>query len=309
MKKIKQTSRHSAPPCNSSRIKKIKFGIPSGTLNEPIKKLFQKAGYDFEINEKSSAIYIDDPEINCFFARVGELPPLIKKGMLDGGIVSRVSLAESKTELKEICNFGHLLSSTGETRLVLAVPEKSHINSLKDLKGKKVLTRVPEITKEFFKKNKVPVIIEFSDGTNETKVPSFSDALVEFTNTGATLKYFNFKILAVLMKDSVILVANENSLKNNWKREKIENLAMLLEGTKLAQGYAGLMLHASNDMMERVLKVLPALKKPTVTHLRGENWFDVLTIANKIEIRKIIPKLKKIGCSDIVEFPLNKVVL
>lgn len=297
------------PPCNSSRIKKIKFGIPSGTLKEPIEKLFQKAGYDFEINEKSSTVYVDDPEIDCFFARTKEIAPLIKREILDVGIASRAVFAETKTALSEICDLGSLASVCGETRLVLAVPEKSQIKSLKDLKGKKIVTRVPEITKDFLRKNKTPAIIEFSDGTNEAKVPFFADALVEFTNTGVTLKSYGLKVLAVLMKDSVIVVANESSLKNKWKREKIENLAMLLEGARLAQEYAGLMLHASNDMMERVLKALPALKKPTVTHLRGENWFDVLTVADKKEIRKIIPKLKKIGCTDIVEFPLNKVVL
>ncbi len=290
------------------KLNKIKFGIPGWTFKEPLKELFQKAGYDFKIDEKSSAVYIDDSEIDCFFARAKEICPLIEKGILDGGIVGRATIVETKTKLIEISNLGSIYTGT-ETRLVLAVPQKSHIKSLKDLKGKKIVTRVPEITKEFLRKNKIPAIIEFSDGTNETKVPSFADALVEFTNTGATLGFYNLKILVVLMKDSVVLVANEKSLKNKWKREKIENLAILLKGARLAQEYAGLMLHASNEMMEEVFKVLPALKKPTVTQLRGENWFDVLTVVDKKAIREIIPKLKKIGCTAIVEFPLNKVVV
>lgn len=289
--------------------KKIKFGIPGWTFKEPLERLFRETGYDFKINEKSSAIYIDDQEIDCFLGRAKEIAPLIERGILDGGIVSKATLAETKIKLIEICNLGTLDPAWKETKLVLTVPEKSSIKSLKDLKGKKIVTRVPEITKEFLRKNKIPAIIEFSDGTNEVKVPSFADALVEFTNTGATLRFYNLKILAVLMKDSVVLVANEKSLKNKWKKEKMENLAILLKGARLAQEYSGLMLHASNDMMEEVLKVLPALKKPTVTQLRGENWFDVLTVANRKEIRKLIPKLKKIGCTDIVEFPLNKVVI
>jgi len=289
--------------------KVLKFGIPGWTFKEPLEELFKKTGYHFKIDERSSAVYIDDPELECFFARAKEIAPLIKRGILDGGIVSRATIAETRTKLEEVCNLGALTSILGETKLVLAIPEKSQIKSLKDLKDKKIVTRVPEITKEFLRKNRISAIIEFSDGTNEAKVPSFADALVEFTTTGATLRSFNLKILTVLMKDSVVLAANENSLKDKWKKEKIENLAILLKGARLAQEYAGLMLHASNDMMTQVLKVLPALKKPTVTHLRGENWFDVLTVANKKELREIIPKLKKIGCTDIVEFPLNKVII
>jgi len=287
---------------------KIKFGIPGWTLKKPIEELFQKTGYNFKIDEKSLAIYIDDPELDCFFARAKEIAPLVEREVLDGAILSKATIAETKTKLIEICNLGPLYPGQ-ETKIVLAVPEKSPIKSLKDLKGKKIITRIPEITKEFLKQNKISATIEFSDGTNESRVPTFADALAEFTNTGATLKLFRLKSIAVLMKDSVIITANKKSVKDKWKREKIENLAILLKGARLGQEHTGLMLHASNDMMEEVLKILPTLKKPTVTQLRGENWFDILTVANKKEIRKIIPKLKKIGCTAIVEFPLNKVVL
>ena len=288
--------------------KLLKLGIPGWTFKEPIEELFKKTGYDFKIDEKSSAVYIDDQEIDCFFARAKELCPLIERGILDGGIVGRATRAETKTKLTEVCDLGSLYLGQ-ETKIVLAIPEKSKMKSLKDLKGKKIITRIPKITKDFLMKNKISASIEFSDGTNEAKVPSFADALVEFTNTGATLKTYNLKIIAVLIKDSVILVANKKSLKDKWKREKIEKLAILLKGARLAQEMVGLMLHASNEMVEEVLKVLPSLKKPTVTQLRGENWFDVFTVADKKEIRNLIPKLKKIGCNDIVEFPLNKVVI
>lgn len=290
------------------KIKKIKFGIPGWTFKEPIEELFRKTGYDFKINEKSSAVYIDDPEIDCFFARAKELCPLIERGTLDGGIVSRATVTETKTKLAEVADLGSLYPGQ-ETKIVLAIPEKSKIKSLKDLNGKKILTRIPEIAKEFLRKNKISAKVEFSDGTNESRIPTFADALVEFMNTGNTLKSFGLKPIVVLMKDSVMLVANNDAVKDKWKRRKIENLAMLLQGARLAQEYAGLMLHASNDMMAKVLKALPSLKKPTVTHLRGENWFDVLTVAKKKKIRELIPKLKKIGCTDIVEFPLNKVVV
>lgn len=291
------------------KTKKIKFGIPGGTLKEPIEKLLDKAGYDLTINEKLSTVYINDPEIECFFARAKETVPLVDKGVLDGGIVSRAVIAETKARVIKVCDLGTLNPAWEETRLVLAASEKGPIKSLKDLKGKKIITRVPGITKEFLKKKKISAIVEFSDGTNESKVPGFADAVVEFTNTGTTLRAFDLEILAVLMKDSIILIANSNSLRNRWKKEKIENLGLLLKGARVAQEMAGLMFHASNDMMEKVLKVLPALKKPTVTRLRGENWFDVFAVASEKKIRELIPKLKKIGCTDIIEFPLNKVVI
>jgi len=288
--------------------KKIKLGISGGTLKEQINELFAMSGYDFEINEIFSTVYIDDPEIECFYARAKEIAPLIEKGILDAGLVSRAAIAETKAKLTEICNLGTINPVWQETKLVLAVPKGSPIKSLKDLNGKKIITRVPEITKEFLKKNKISAIIEFSDGSNESRVPDFADAVAEFTNTGGTLKAFSLKILAVLMDDSLILAANSGSSKNVWKKEKIENLGLLLKGARTAQEMVGVMLHASNEMLEDVFRILPALKKPTVTHLRGENWFDVFTVAKKVEVRNLIPKLKKIGCTDIVEFPLTKVV-
>ncbi len=288
---------------------KIKFGIPNGFLKESIEKLFKMNGYDFRIDEKLSTVYIDDSEIECFLARAREIAPLIDKGILDGGILSRVIIAETKVNLKEIYNLETLDPAWEETRLVLAAPEKSQIKSIKDLKGKKIITRVPKITEEFLERYKTPAIIEFSDSSNESRVPAFADAVVEFTNTGTVLKFYNLKILAVLMKDSIIVAANPKALKNKWKKEKIENLGLLLKGARLAQEYNGLILHASNNMMEEVLKTLPALKKPTITHLRGENWFEVFTVAEIRELRELIPILKKIGCTDIIEFSLNKVIV
>ncbi len=288
---------------------KIKLGISGGALREPLEEIFNKAGWKLLVNRKLSTIYIDDPEIECFFARAKEIAPLISRGVLDSGIVSRVAIAETKVNLKIVDDLGTADPAWSQTRLVLAVPENSSIKSLRQLAGKKIITRVPEITKEFLRKHKISSLIEFSDETNESRVPAFADALVEFTNTGATLRNFRLKVLEVVMKDSVVLAANPESLKSKWKNEKIENLGLLLKGARLGQEMVGLMLHASNDMLEEVFLVLPALKKPTVTHLRGENWFDVFTVIKEKEARKLIPLLKKIGCTDIIELPLNKVVI
>jgi ATP phosphoribosyltransferase len=290
---------------------KIKFGIPGGALEESMERLFQDAGYDFKIKKAPMLVCIDDPEIECFFDRANELAFLIGAGILDGGIVSRAALLESKSNAKEVCLIGTPSFDWESSKVVLAVPERSSIKSLKDLRGKQIITRLPGITKDFLKKNKISATIEVSHSSNEAKVPELADAVVEFTNTGATLQFYNLKVLAVLLEDANTLsvIAHPKAWKNNWKKEKIESLGILLKGARIAQEYSGLMLHASNDMMEEVLKALPALKKPTVTHLRGENWFDIFTVAPKKDLRRLIPRLKEIGCTDIIEFDLSKVIV
>jgi len=286
------------------KINKIKFGFPSGVLRDQTVELFEKAGYEVNLQESLYQLKIDDPEIECYLARVQEITRNVEEGIMDAGITEKAFILDQKVDVVEI---GHNILRNA--KIVLAVPENSKIKLVKDLEGKKILARVPEITKNYLRKYRVKAKVEWTDRPGEPKIPTFGDAIVEFTNTGNALKTHNLKIIDTLMETTPELIANQEIWKDKWKREKIENLAILLKGARLAQEYVGLMLHASNEMMEEVLKVLPSLKKPTVTQLRGKNWFDVLTVANKKEIRKIIPKLKKIGCTDIVEFPLNKVVI
>ena len=286
------------------KINKIKFGFPSGVLRDQTVELFEKAGYEVNLQESLYQLKIDDPEIECYLTRVQEITRNVEEGIMDAGITEKAFILDQKVDVVEI---GHNILRNA--KIVLAVPENSKIKLVKDLEGKKILARVPEITKNYLRKYRVKAKVEWTDRPGEPKIPTFGDAIVEFTNTGNALKTHNLKIIDTLMETTPELIANQEIWKDKWKREKIENLAILLKGARLAQEYVGLMLHASNEMMEEVLKVLPSLKKPTVTQLRGKNWFDVLTVANKKEIRKIIPKLKKIGCTDIVEFPLNKVVI
>jgi len=290
---------------------KIKFGFPAGAIKDQTVGLFKMAGYEINFDEKFQKVEIDDPEINCLVTRPIEIAPFVEKGVLDAGIVTEAAVLETKAKVVDVCDLGYEKSLWRKAKVILAVPENSKIKLLRDLKGKKIVTRIPKITKEFLRKNKVSPEVVFSDMlVNESKVGIVADAIVELYNRGSTLRAYNLKPLKILMESGAMLVANKQAfLKDKWKKEKIEGLGYLLKGARLAQEYSGLMLHASNEMMEEVLKVLPALKKPTVTQLRGENWFDVLTVANKKEIRNIIPKLKKIGCIDIVEFPLNKVVI
>ena len=288
----------------------IRLGIPTRFLLPPTLTIFKAASYDLEVDEKTFQAKIDDPEIQCFLERTREITKEVENGILDVGISATDRVIGIGAKVVEVCSLDYTREGVwGKGKIVLVVPKDSKIKTLKDLNGKTIITRFPEITEEFLKKNKLSAKIDISDVPNESRIGKLADAGVEFVLTGSTLENYHLKSIAFLMETSAILIANPKSLKDKWKKEKIENLGLLLKGARLGQEMAGLMLHASNNMMEEVLKVLPALKKPTVTHLRGENWFDVFTVANKKEVREIIPKLKGIGCTDIVEFPLNKVVV
>jgi len=287
---------------------KINLGFPSREWQGQTIKLFEAAGYNVESENALHRLKIDDSEINCLLAKTEEIASYVAEGRLDAGITQQIWLLEQKAKVVEVVKLNYGEEVWWNSKLVLAVPEDSKFKSLKDINGKKILTRVPEIVKEYLKKNKIKAEVEWSDRPTEPKIPMLGDAIVEFTNTGNTLRAHNLKVIDVLMETIPVLIINQKSWQNKWKREKIENLGLLLKGARIGIDMVGLMLHASNSMMEEVLKVLPALKKPTVTHLRGENWFDVFTVAHKREIRTLVPKLKKIGCTDIIEFPLTKVI-
>lgn len=291
-------------------MKKIKLGIPGGSLEKSIKELLKGAGYDFKVSENPLIATIDDPEIDCFFDKANEIAKLISNNFLDGGILSKASILETKAKFLEVCEIGTPNFDWDKTKVVLAVPEKSEIKSIKDLQGKKIITRLPGITEDFLKKNKIKAEIETVSSSAESKVKGVADAVVEFVNTGATLDFYNLRIIETLAEDANILylVSSLSAGKDSWKKRKLEDLSFLLKGARDGQEMAGLILHASNSMLENVFGMLPALKKPTVTHLRGENWFEVFSVVSKKKSRELIPELKKIGCTDIVEFPLNKVI-
>ena len=282
-----------------------------GILQESVEKIFTDAGFDFKINQNPLIASIDDSEIDCFLDEPREIAKLVNGGILDGGLVNKAALAETKANVVELCQIGTPSSAWKETKIVLAVSNKSKIKTVADLEGKKIIARFPEITKDFLAKNKISAKIEETSSAIEPKAQVLADALVGFTNTGATLEFYKFKILKILLENANVLsiIASPFAAKNKWKREKMENLGFLLKGARLGQEMVGLILHASNSMMEEVFNTLPSLKKPTVTHLRGENWFEVFTVTSKKNARVLIPTLKKIGCTDIVEFPLNKVVV
>jgi len=289
--------------------KVLRFGIPEGALQAQTQKLFTVAGYNFRIQEVLDLVSIDDQEISCILARPREIASYTATGFLDAGITTQDAYLDIKANLLEVCDLNFTRDNWGRARVVVAVPERSPIKKLQDLKGKKILTRLPGIAKEFLRKNHISAKILISESSTESKIPAVADAAIELTRTGTTLKLHNLRILQSVMETSAVLVATKQGLQDKWKKEKIENLAMLLRGASLAQTYSGIMLHVPKLTLQKTLAILPALKKPTITSLQENSLLDVFTVVLKKELRVLLPQLKKLGCTDIVEFSLNKVVL
>ena len=288
--------------------KQLKLALPKGSLEEATIKLFEKAGYNIKLAERSYYPKIDDPEIDCVLVRGQEIPRYVAEGIIDCGFSGEDWVLESKAEVVEVANLDYTKNKIGKAKWVLAVSENSNIKSVKDLQGKIVSTELVEISKDYFRKHKVMADIRFSWGATEMKPPRFADAIIEIIDTGTTLKTHNLKIIDVIMESATKFIANKKSWKDNWKKEKIKNLAMLLTGALAAEDRVGVMMHVLAKNLKKAVKLLPAMKKPTITKIIGENYYDLLTVAGKREIRELIPKLKKIGCTGIVEFPLNRIV-
>lgn len=286
----------------------LKFGFPTRCFRDQTIKLFKAAGYEVGLEEKIYKITIDDPEIDCVLLKTEEIAAGVESGMIDAGITPKARILDQNIQVEKVAEIEYGNGVWWNPKIVLAVPENSKIKSPKELQGKKILTRIPEFTKKYFEDKGIKVKVELTDWPTEPKIPAFGDGVVEFTNTGNALRAHNLKIIDTIMETPQVMIANKKSWQNRWKKGKIENLAILLQGARIAQEYSGLMFHASNKMMEEVLNILPSMKKPTVTHLRGQNWFDVFTVAKKKKIRELVPKLKRIGCEDIIEFSLSKVI-
>lgn len=294
---------------NKKRENKIILGLPGDIMREQTEQLFLRAGYNISLGKHYCQAEIDEPAIDIVLTKEEDLPLYLAKGRVDAAICQNAFLRDQKAEVERICSFKYGVGIWEKARLVLAVPQQGNIKSPQDLEGETVIARVPHLAEEYFEKQGVKVNIEPSGRPSEPKVPLLGKALIELTNTGNTLRTFNLKILDVLMVTSPTLVVNKEAAQDSWKKSKLEDLGLLLQGTRRAIGMTGLFLHACNKKMEEVLDILPAMKKPTITQLRGEDWFEVFTVADKKKLRRIIPHLKEIGCRDIVEFPLDKVIL
>lgn len=287
----------------------LKFGIPKGSLEESTFNLLRKAGFKVSLSNRSYYPIVDDENLSLLMLRPQEMARYVEQGILDIGITGKDWVYETEADVEFISELNYSKSTKNPVRWVVAVHQDSGIKSIKDLEGKRVATEAINLTKKFFEKNKVNVFIEFSWGATEVKCPKLVDAIVDITETGSSLKANNLVIIDEVMISTTQLIANKDSLKNEWKREKIENINILLQSVLQAEEKVGLMLNTRRENIEKIIVILPALYKPTISTLSDPEWVAINTILEEKIVRDIIPLLKRAGASGIVEYPLNKVII
>ena len=287
----------------------LKLGIPKGSLENATIDLFRRAGFVITTSSRSYFPAIDDPEIECMLIRAQEMARYVEDGILDAGLTGRDWIEENEADVVAVADLIYAKQSFGKVRWVLAVPEASGFYTAKDLEGKIIATELVATTKRYLASHGVKAKVEFSWGATEVKPPVLADAIVEVTETGSSLRANNLKIIDTVMESNTQLIANRESWRNAAKRRKLEDIEMLLQGAIQALGKVGLMLNVHRDNLAAVLGVLPALKRPTISHLSDDDWMAVNTILDETTVRTIIPRLKQAGGEGIVEYPLNKIVL
>ncbi len=294
---------------------RLRLGIPKGSLEAATVQLFQRAGFNILVSTRSYFPSIDDPEIECMLIRAQEMARYVSDGVLDAGLTGQDWIAEhqighpEETPLLTIADLVYAKQSFGKVRWVLAAPEDSPYRTPADLAGKRIATELVRVTRNYFATRGVNVDVEFSWGATEVKPPVLADAIVEATETGSTLRANRLRILETIMESNTQLIANQRAIDDEWKRTKIENVALLLKAAIEAQGRVGLMLNVRRTDLDKILAQLPALQRPTVSSLSDPEWVAVNTIIEERTVRDLIPRLKGAGGQGIVEYPLNKIVM
>jgi ATP phosphoribosyltransferase len=287
---------------------RLKLGIPKGSLQDSTVELFAKAGWRISVSSRSYYPGIDDTEIECMMVRAQEMARYVENGALDAGLTGKDWIMETGANVEEVAELVYSKTSLGRVRWVLAVGEESPIQTVRDLEGKVIATEVVKLTEKYLARNGVKARVEFSWGATEVKVPQLADAIVEVTETGSSLRANHLRVVDTLLESATWFIANRASLKDSWKREKIENIVLLLEGAIKAYNRVGLMMNVRREDLEKVLATLPALRNPTVAQLSDPGWVAINTIIEEKTVRQLIPKLKSARAEGIVEYPLNKVV-
>ncbi len=288
--------------------KVLKLGLPKGSIQESTFEIFKKAGFKISPSNRSYYPKINDPEIQCVLLRAQEMAKYVQMGVLDAGLTGKDWIVETGGKVHEVCELIYGKSGLRPVRWVLAVPNDSPIKTVKDLQGKRIATEVVNITKKYLRANKVKADVEFSWGATEVKPPMLVDAIVELTETGSSLAANNLRIVETVLESTTRFIANKETWNNDWKRHKIENIALMLEGALLAQEKVGLKMNVEEKNLKKILSILPAMKNPTLSMLSHTGWCAVETIVDESIVRDIIPKLKRAGAEGIIEYPLNKVI-
>jgi ATP phosphoribosyltransferase len=295
---------------------KLKLGIPKGSLQDATVQLFARAGFNMYVSSRSYFPTVDDPELECMLIRAQEMTRYVCEGVIDAGLTGLDWIDEHRCGrephacVTSLADLVYAKQSFGKVKWVLAAPEDSRFKTPQDLRGAVIATELVQVTKRYFETLGVPVKkVEFSWGATEVKPPVLADAIVEATETGSTLRANRLRILDTVMESNTQLIANDTALADDWKRTKIENVALLLRAAIEAQGRVGIMLNVMRSDLERVLALLPALQRPTISSLSDQDWVAVNTVIEERTVRDLIPKLKSVGAQGIVEYPLNKIVL
>jgi len=288
---------------------KIRLGIPKGSLQDATIALFAAAGFKIYASGRSYFPSTDDPELECMLIRAQEMARYVEHGAIDAGLTGLDWVVESGRKVETVCDLIYAKQSRGKVRWVLAVPEDSPVQRAEDLAGKIIATELVEVTKQYFASRNVPVQVEFSWGATEIKPPILADAIVEITETGSSLRANRLRIVENVLESNTQVIANKSAYADPWKRQKIDNIALMLQGAIYAQGRVGMMLNVRQKDLQKVLEVLPALNSPTVSALSNSEWVAVNTILEESVVRDVIPRLKAAGATGIVEYPLNKVVM
>jgi ATP phosphoribosyltransferase len=286
----------------------LKLGIPAGSLQDATAELFRKAGYKLTFASRSYYPSIDDAEIHCTLIRAQEMARYVQNGSLDCGLTGHDWVVENDAQVTELAELVFSKVSRRPVRWVLAVPNDSPVKEPKDLQGKRIATEVVNITRKWLAGHGVTANVEFSWGATEVKPPKLADAIVEVTETGSSLKANNLRIVCDILQSTTRFIANPDAAKDAWKRQKMDDLILMLKGAMAAEGKVGLMMNVKRSQLEAVLAMLPALQTPTISSLSDPSWVDVNTILDEAEVRRIIPRLKSAGACGIVEYPLNKII-
>ena len=288
--------------------KTLRLAIPNGNLQQATVELFCKAGYDMKVPDRSYFPTTDDPEIECMLVRPQEQPRYVQDGIIDAGITGYDCIQETGAKVVEVAEMVYSKVSRRPTRWVFVVPDESPVRTLKDLEGKRIATELTNLTRAFLEARGISALVEYSFGATEVKPGLLADAIVDATETGSSLKANNLRIIETLIESTPRLIASPQAWDDPWKRQKIEDIALMLRAVMNAEGKVWLSMNARREDLDAVLAILPALDKPTVASLSDAAWVDVTTIVDETVVREIVPKLKKAGAHGIVEYPLNKII-
>lgn len=286
----------------------LRLGIPKGSLQDTTLRLFEKAGYKIRVSARSYFPAIDDDEIEVVLFRAQEMSRYVEDGIIDCGITGNDWIEENSSSVKRVAELIYAKSSMKPVKWVLAVPTASSVKSVKDLKGKRIATELVKVTRQYLKDKGVTAEVEFSWGATEVKPKMGIDAIVEVTETGASLKANDLRIVETICESTTQFIMNKGAWKDPWKKEKVERIVLLLKGAILAEGKVGLKMNVRQENMKKIISILPAMKTPTVSALSEEGWVDIETIIDEEDVRRLIPDLRKAGAQGIIEYPLNKVI-